>query len=119
MTRLTGPLTDQEYGKGFPVAYSAPLSEREMQIELAIQEAQETLPVGTVFEIRAKCMPRTEQDDIDWGLGWYHSPKGLGSESATEPLFRAPSHAPQLLFDALPSDDHSPKCLILARLAVE
>jgi hypothetical protein len=95
MTRLKEPLTDREYGAYFPVAYSAPIADRERHVNFAILSARATLPVGTVFEIRAKTPPSTEEEDANWGIAWYHAPKGSIYATLTEPLCRFPADEPQ------------------------
>lgn len=100
-----------ELGAEFPVRYDAPAADIEAAITAAIVDANEQLPVGTVYEIRAMNRPtgevgdfgrrkrgesdadRLERRTANWGVAWYWTSadaRGVYGGMTQEPLFRKP-----------------------------
>jgi len=83
------PIYPEEKGVAFPVNYDDGHDERQKTMSLAIFDAKKNLPEGSVFEIRAKSMPKAinfpddygrldrTKDEMakNWGIAWYHVPK--------------------------------------------
>jgi hypothetical protein len=46
----------------------------------AIADANETLPQGTVFEIREKLLLENSSYDTSWGIAWYYVAKVIHPE---------------------------------------
>ena len=103
------PMQQEEHGVAFPCNYNGGHSKRQKTMNLAVFDAKKTVPKGTVFEVRAKVLPKDCLQDYcrvkrtideiakDWGIAWYFvpnikQPDGLEEcgqpPTATEPLFQ-------------------------------
>lgn len=98
-----------EAGEEFRVPYDSPPDVLEARVSDAVLRANEVLPVGTVYEIRAKLPPdgkipaygrpsaeteaeRLRRRTAEWGVAWYWS--NYLSKVALDqgPCFRRPVH---------------------------